>query len=116
MQTAMKEGLFLEDASKGGHEMSKVHSMEFAPFVGYRIIKSTPTYSTIKVVINEGKNRELRRFFGYFDAEVVGLKRVSYGKIDLDALRPGKHRFLSTSEYDNLRDYLAYTKSEKSDQ
>ncbi len=116
MQTAMKEGLFLKDASKGGHEMSKIHSMEFAPFVGYRIIKSTPTYSTIKVVINEGKNRELRRFFGYFDAEVVGLKRVSYGKIDLDALKPGKHRFLSTNEYDNLRDYLAYSKSEKRDQ
>ncbi len=113
MQTAMREGLHLEDASKGGHEMSRVRSMDFAPFLDYRIIKNTPTYSTIKVVINEGKNRELRRFFGYFDTEVAGLKRVSYGKIDLDMLKPGKHRFLTNTEYDALRDYLAYSKKEK---
>ncbi len=113
MEIAMKEGLFLADASKGGHEQSRVRSMEFAPFLNYRIIKSTPTYSTIKVTINEGKNRELRRFFGYFDADVVGLKRVSYGKVDLDMLKPGKHRFLTNTEYDALRDYLAYTKNEK---
>ena len=113
MQTAMRDGLFIEDASKGGHERSPIRSMEFAPFVDYRIIKSRPTYSTIKVTINEGKNRELRRFFGYFDAEVVGLKRVSYGKIDLDMLKPGKHRFLTNTEYDALRDYLAYSKKEE---
>ena len=113
MEVAMQEGLYLEDASKGGHEQSKVRSMEFAPFLNYRIIKSRPTYSTIKVTINEGKNRELRRFFGYFDADVVGLKRVSYGKIDLDMLKPGKHRFLTTTEYDALRDYLSYSKKEK---
>jgi len=113
MEVAMREGLYLEDASKGGHEKSRVRSMEFAPFVNYRIIKSKPTYSTIKVTINEGKNRELRRFFGYFDADVVGLKRVSYGKVDLDMLKPGKHRFLTNSEYDALRDYLAYSKKEK---
>jgi len=113
MEVAMKEGLYLADASKGGHEQSRVRSMEFAPFLNYRIIKNLPTYSTIKVTINEGKNRELRRFFGYFDADVVGLKRVSYGKIDLDMLKPGKHRFLTNTEYDALRDYLAYTKKEK---
>ena len=113
METAMQEGLYLEDASKGGHERSRLRSMEFAPFVNYRIIKNRPTYSTIKVTINEGKNRELRRFFGYFDADVVGLKRVSYGKIDLDMLKPGKHRFLTSTEYDALRDYLSYTKKEK---
>ncbi|MCF6173688.1 MAG: rRNA pseudouridine synthase [Campylobacteraceae bacterium] len=115
METAMKEGLYLADASKGGHEKSRVRSMEFSPFLNYRIIKSSPTYSTIKVTINEGKNRELRRFFGYFDADVVGLKRVSYGKIDLDMLKPGKHRFLTNSEYDALRDYLAYTKKGKTE-
>ncbi len=113
MEIAMKEGLYLQDASKGGHEMSRVRSMEFAPFLNYRVIKNTPTYSTLKVTINEGKNRELRRFFGYFDCEVVGLKRVSYGKIDLDMLKPGKHRFLTNTEYDALRDYLAYSKKEK---
>ncbi|MDD3343565.1 MAG: pseudouridine synthase [Sulfurospirillaceae bacterium] len=108
MELAMKDGMYIEDARKGGHQESTIRSMEFAPFVGYRIIKNSPTYSTIKVVINEGKNRELRRFFGYFDVDVVDLKRVSYGKIDLGALKPGKHRFLEAGEYAALRDYLEY--------
>jgi len=110
MEKAMQEGLFLEDARKGGHSHSEIHSMDFAPFVAYRIIKNNPTFSTLKVTINEGKNRELRRFFGYFDVDVVDLKRVSYGKIDLGMLRPGRHRYFDGGEYTALRDYLEYIK------
>ncbi|MBP9566566.1 MAG: rRNA pseudouridine synthase [Sulfurospirillum sp.] len=113
MEKAMQEGLSLEDARRGGHVKSEIHAMDFAPFVNYRIIKNSPTFSTIKVTINEGKNRELRRFFGYFDVDVVDLKRVSYGKIDLGMLKPGKHRFFSASEYTALRDYLEYVKKEQ---
>lgn len=115
MEIAMREGMFIEDARKGGHEQSTIRSMEFAPFLAYRIIKNTPTYSTLKVTINEGKNRELRRFFGYFDVEVVDLKRVSYGKIDLGMLKPGKQRFLDANEYAALRDYLEYVEGKKGD-
>ena len=113
MEKAMQEGLYLEDARKGGHSHSEIHSMDFAPFLSYRIIKNSPTFSTIKVMINEGKNRELRRFFGYFDVDVVDLKRVSYGKIDLGMLKPGKHRYFTGSEYSALRDYLEYMKKGK---
>lgn len=115
MEKAMQEGLSLEDARKGGHAKSEIHSMDFAPFLSYRIIKNSPTYSTIKVMINEGKNRELRRFFGYFDVDVVDLKRVSYGKIDLGMLKPGKCRYFSASEYSALKDYLEFVKKDKGD-
>ncbi len=114
MQDAMREGLHADDARKGGHSSSTIHSMDFAPFVNYRVIKSRPNFSTLKVTIREGKNRELRRFFGYFDVEVVDLKRVSYGIIDLGMLKPGKTRFLEPGEYKALRDYLAYVQ-EKND-
>ena len=112
MEKAMQEGLKLDDARKGGHAKSEIHSMEFAPFLAYRIIKNSPTFSTLKVTINEGKNRELRRFFGYFDVDVVDLKGVSYGKVDLGTLKPGKHRFFNASEYNALRDYLEYVKQD----
>lgn len=106
MEKAMKEGMHVEDASKGGHEKSNITSMTFAPFVGYQIQKDTPNYSILKVAIIEGQNRELRRFFGYFDAEVADLKRVSFGAISLDALPSGKSRFLSRSEYTDIRGFL----------
>lgn len=112
MEEAMQTGLHAEDARKGGHSSSTIHSMDFAPFINYRIIKNRPNFSTLKVTIKEGKNRELRRFFGYFDVEVVDLKRVSYGIVDLGMLKLGKTRYLETNEYKALRDYIKYMEEE----
>ena len=106
METAMQEGLELDDARAGGHKSSNIQEMSFAPFYAYKIIKNATPYSKLKVVISEGKNRELRRFFAHFNAEVVDLKRVSFGGIELNALPEGKTRFLETKEYDNLRAFL----------
>jgi len=39
MEEAMLNGLELQDASAGGHSHSKVTSMKFAPFLGYKIQK-----------------------------------------------------------------------------
>ncbi len=106
MITAMKEGLVAADATKGAHEKSKIRSMEFAPFLAYKVMQSSGGYTKLKVIINEGKNRELRRFFGYFDADVVDLKRVSFGRMSLDNLKSGKYRYLENNEYEDLRDFL----------
>ena len=110
MKIAMREGLYLEDASKGAHKLSNIKSMEFTPFLAFDIFGSSGGYTKLRVMIKEGKNRELRRFFGYFDAEITDLKRVSYGSIDLGVLKPGKHRFLDSNEYENLRDFLKQNK------
>ncbi len=106
MEEAMKRGLHADVATKGAHEKSKITSMDFAPFNHYKIIKNAPTFSRLRVSISEGQNRELRRFFGYFDAEVTDLKRVEFGGISLDSLPSGKHRFLSKSEYHSLHTFL----------
>ncbi len=103
---AMESGLKLENASAGGHKKSKIKEMEFAPFLGYECIKNTQKYSKIKVIINEGKNRELRRFFAYFKLEVLDLKRVSYGFVSLNNLPSGKVRFLEKDEYNKLHKFL----------
>lgn len=107
---AMQNGLIAEDATKGAHPKSEIASMEFKPFLAYSVLGSSGGYTKLKVVINEGKNRELRRFFGYFDLEVVDLKRVSFGRVDLGMLKPGKWRYLTSSEYDDLRDFLKQNK------
>jgi 23S rRNA pseudouridine2605 synthase len=80
--------------------------MTIEPFVGYKIIKSTPTFSKLSVKITEVQNRELRRFFAHFKREVADLKRVSYGFISLNALPTGKTRYLSASEYRELREFI----------
>ena len=106
MELGMKKGLDLEDASAGGHELSGVTAMHFAPFFAYQIIKNKGDYSVLKIAIGEGHNREVRRFFAHFDAEVVDLKRLSFGGIELNNLPTGKTRFLERSEYVHLREFL----------
>ena len=106
IEDAMRNGLILEDAYAGAHKNSTIRSMNFAPFLGYDILTNKDTFSKIKVAISEGKNRELRRFFSHFDLDILDLKRLSYGGISLNNLPTGKSRFLSKSEYNDLRAYL----------
>jgi 23S rRNA pseudouridine2605 synthase len=106
MEAAMREGLKLDDATAGAHERSDIESMSFAPFYAYRIEKNRGDYSTLKIAIGEGKNREIRRFFAHFGAEVVDLKRLSYGGVELNNLPTGKHRYLTRAEYAHLRDFI----------
>ncbi len=117
MKIAMGEGLELEDASAGAHEHADSGPMSFAPFYAYQVQKDQGDYSILKVAIGEGQNRELRRFFAHFGAEVVDLKRLSFGGIDLNNLPTGKVRFLERSEYASLREFLeALEKAEKQKQ
>jgi 23S rRNA pseudouridine2605 synthase len=106
MEEAMREGLFLDDARAGGHEQSKIYSMDFAPFVHYEVRGTSANFTKLRVTIAEGKNRELRRFFGHFEANVLDLKRVEFGGIQLNNLPTGKTRFFTRREYDDMHKYL----------
>jgi 23S rRNA pseudouridine2605 synthase len=106
MEQAMQEGMHLEDASAGAHAKSGIEEMTFAPFYAYQVLKNRHDYSILKIAIGEGKNREIRRFFAHFGAEVADLKRLVYGGIALNNLPTGKTRYLSRSEYSNLRDFI----------
>lgn len=106
IEKAMQEGLKVEDARKGAYAKTKIKSMEFSPFLAYDIQTNGKKYSKIKVVINEGKNRELRRFFAHFNLDVLDLKRLEYEGISLNNLPTGKARYLSKEEYKNLRIFL----------
>jgi len=110
MEDAMMNGLELTDATAGGHSHSKITSMTFSPFIGYKIHKSEQNYSILKIAIAEGQNREIRRFFAHFGAEVADLKRVSFAEIELNNLPTGKVRFLSRSEYSALFTFMKEVK------
>jgi 23S rRNA pseudouridine2605 synthase len=116
MEDAMLNGLYLEDATAGAHSHSKITSMEFKPFIGYKIQKNQPNYSVLKVALSEGKNRELRRFFAHFGAEVVDLKRLSFAEIELNNLPTGKTRYLTRSEYSALHKFLKEQKRKAKEQ
>ncbi|MEO1923823.1 MAG: pseudouridine synthase [Nautiliaceae bacterium] len=104
MEKAMQEGIMV--GKEGAHELARDKKMELKPFLSYQIIKNDPKYSTLKVAIGEGKNRELRRFFAHFGRDVLDLKRLSYGWVSLNALPTGKTRYFDKREYKLLKEFL----------
>jgi len=110
MIEAMQNGV--EVGKEGAHNDSDIDKITLKPFISAQIIKNSPKYSTLKVAISEGKNRELRRFFAHFGSEVLDLKRLSYGWVSLNALPSGKTRYFDKREYKLLKEFLHKFKGE----
>ncbi len=80
--------------------------MEFAPFDNFELRAAGRNFTKIRVTISEGQNRELRRFFAHFGAEVLDLKRIAFGDIELNNLPTNKTRYYTRREYSDLYDYI----------
>jgi 23S rRNA pseudouridine2605 synthase len=59
--------------------------------------------AVLEMVLDEGKNREIRRMLAQLGHKVHQLKRVAVGKLSLGSLLPGQHRQLAWNEVDALR-------------
>lgn len=49
-----------------------------------------------KVSLKTGKNREIRRIYHALGFNVTKLHRIEYGDVSLDALKPGKTRYVTS--------------------
>lgn len=56
----------------------------------------------MRVVLIEGKNREIRRVFTEFEMGIRSLKRVRIGTIQMGDMKPGEFRELTASEVQSL--------------
>lgn len=61
-------------------------------------IKSDGGFTSIKIVIHEGKNRQIRKMFDAIGYPVLHLKRIAMGRIELGNLLKGKWRHLTAEE------------------
>ncbi len=57
---------------------------------------------TLRIVISEGMNRQIRRMFDFVGMKVKNLRRVRVGAVVLGTLKEGEHRPLSNAERDSL--------------
>jgi 23S rRNA pseudouridine2605 synthase len=68
-----------------------------------RRLESQGESTWLEIVLNEGKNREIRRMLARLGHKVLRLKRTAIGPARLDRLPRGKCRRLKTEELNRLR-------------
>ncbi|MBN2694767.1 rRNA pseudouridine synthase [bacterium] len=54
------------------------------------------------VKIHEGRNRQIRKMFAFFNSNVVELKRIAIASIELGTLKAGEYRYLTKEEINSL--------------
>ena len=70
---------------------------------GVRRLKSQGESTWLQIVLNEGKNREIRRMLARLKHKVMRLRRTAIGPVLLGRLRSGKSRPLHSGELSQLR-------------
>jgi 23S rRNA pseudouridine2605 synthase len=67
-----------------------------------RILRSGGKTCWLEIVLDEGKNRQIRRMFEASGVEVLRLVRVAIGSLRIGTLAKAAHRALTTAEKDAL--------------
>ena len=68
-----------------------------------KLLKVSPTRTELTIIIHEGRNRQVRRMFEAIGKNVVFLKRISVGDMNLGDLKKGEYRFLTKEEIGYLK-------------
>jgi 23S rRNA pseudouridine2605 synthase len=90
-------GVELEDGPARAHGVELVRKQRATPGAG------SESHARLRVVVREGRKREVRRIFDALGHPVRRLVRERLGPIALGDLRPGAWRELSTREVRALR-------------
>ena len=85
----LEKGVELEDGITAPAEVS--------------IVKKGREATRVKLVLREGRKREVKRMLAAVGHPVRKLTRISVGGIEVNKLRPGKWRYLEESEVKQLR-------------
>lgn len=70
---------------------------------GIRVVGNDKTSTKVEIKIHEGKNRQIRRMCSALNHEVISLKRVSVGEINVGDLEQGNWRELNQDEIKYLK-------------
>jgi pseudouridine synthase len=71
-----------------------------------KVLRVSPTATLLQVILQEGRNRQIRKTAEILGFPVIQLHRVAIGHVTLGHLPVGKYRLLTPKEMSNFADYL----------
>lgn len=71
--------------------------------VNVALIEKKDGATTLRFTLSEGRNRQIRKMCEQVGLEVMRLRRVAVGELNIGTLRPGQWRFLNHSETEYLK-------------
>jgi len=66
-------------------------------------LKSKNSNAILKIIIREGKKRQIRRMGEFIGHRILKLRRIQMGPIFLKGLKPGEYRSLNNKEVQSLK-------------
>ncbi len=69
------------------------------------VVTMNDNYTVLRMVLYEGRNRQIRKMFEALDLDIKYLRRVAIGDIKLGNLKKGEWRRLSPSQVRYLKNY-----------
>jgi 23S rRNA pseudouridine2605 synthase len=73
-----------------------------------RCLRSGEKNAWLEIVLDEGRNRQIRRLLEALDVSVVRLVRVAIGSLSLGELAKGQWRLLTEQEMDSCQNAAGY--------
>ncbi len=67
------------------------------------LIKNDPKFFILKIILKEGRNRQIRRIAQLLNYKVIDLKRTDFGSFSLNGLKEGKWRLIKTFNYGDIK-------------
>ncbi len=82
-----------------------------------RIRKGADKYDWVKIVVGEGKNRQVRRMFEKIGFDVLKLQRAAIGRLRMGTLKRGEYIFLTPKGLDKIfqKEPMTEARRERSD-
>jgi 23S rRNA pseudouridine2605 synthase len=68
-----------------------------------KILSQSPNFSRFEITIHEGRKRQVRLMCQAVKHEVIALKRLNFGNLQLGDLNEGKYRLLTSDEIEMLK-------------
>ena len=99
-------GLLNEKNLAGISEGGTIQNQRYKPF-SYQIIYEQKKTTKLKLILEEGKNREIRNIMSHLKLNISKLKRIEYGPFKLKAL---KSKALEIASEKEIQQYYSHIK------